>query len=82
MKGSLLVFSVAATMAMASLSIPAAAQNHKVSPGAPRAKEVRVGYGLDKTSPLPGQIRMEPAFPLKSLPPRPSQLPKKRLLPT
>ena len=68
MKGSLLVYSVAATMGMASLSIPAAAQNHKVSPGAPRAKEVRVGYGLDKDQPFAGADPDGTGLPFKEPP--------------
>ena len=68
MKGSLLVYSVAATMGMASLSIPAAAQNHKVSPGAPRAKEVQVGYGLDKDQPFAGADPDGTGLPFKEPP--------------
>ena len=67
MNGSLLVYSLA-TMAMASLTIPAAAQNRQVSPGGLQAKEVQVGYGLDKDQPFAGADPDGTGLPFKEPP--------------
>jgi len=67
MKRSLPMYCVA-ILATVAISVPAAAQNKKLPPGAVNDKKVQVGYGLDKDQPFAGADPDGTGLPFKEPP--------------
>src|SRR5229473_3234235 len=72
MKRSFLMHSVATLIVLSvscCVSVPAAAQNGKLPPGAVQDKQVQTGYGLDKDQPFAGADPDGTGLPFKEPPP-------------
>src|SRR5712691_10732246 len=81
MKRSFLMHSVATLIVLSvscCVSVPAAAQNGKLPPGAVQDKQVQTGYGLDKDQPFAGADPDGTGLPFKEPRPRPSRRRKRR----
>ena len=76
MKRSFPMYCVAIVATLA-VSVPAAAQNKKLPPGAIQDKKVQVGYGLDKDQPFAGADPDGTGLPFKEPPPAAVEAAKK-----
>src|SRR5712691_4122656 len=66
-----------ALLATVTVSVPVAAQNKKLPPGALQDKKVQVGYGLDKDQPFAGADPDGTGLPFKEPPPAAVEAAKK-----